>query len=75
MISQVNSSAIRNAYGSSLGNANEIKQVKESEDVKSAVVTKQGDKSRVDEIKDALKDGSYKVDLNALSELIADELL
>ena len=72
MISKVSGSLVNNAYAN---NNSSVGKAKETEDVKSTVVTKQGDKSRVDEIKDALLAGEYKVDLNALSELIADELL
>ena len=57
MISQVNSSVVNSAYANN-SNTN-VSKAKESENVKSTLVTKQGD----------------KVDLNALSELIADELL
>jgi anti-sigma28 factor (negative regulator of flagellin synthesis) len=72
MISKVSGSLVNSAYANNNSN---VGKAKETEDVKSTVVTKQGDKSRVDEIKDALLAGEYKVDLNALSELIADELL
>lgn len=73
MISQVNSSLLNSAY-TNKANTN-VGKAKETENVKATLVTKQGDKSRVDEIKDALSSGEYKVDLNALSERIADELL
>ena len=69
MISQLNSSAIRGAYTNNLG---------ESKDVGKKVatnITKQGDMSKVDQIKEALESGEYKVNLQALSEKIADELL
>jgi len=35
----------------------------------------QGDMSKVEKIKESLASGEYKVDLQALSEKIADELL
>lgn len=73
MISQVNSSLLNSAY-TNKAHTN-VTKAKETENVKATLVTKQGDKSRVDEIKDALSSGEYKVDLNALSERIADELL
>ena len=38
-------------------------------------ISEQGDMSRVDQIKEALESGEYKVNLQALSEKIADELL
>ena len=69
MISQTNSSALRSAYASNLGEAKEIKEAK------STTISKQGDTSRVEQIKEALGSGEYKVDLDALSEMIADELL
>jgi len=68
MISQLNSSVARNAYANSFG---EVKSKSE----KPAVVTQQGDTSRVEQIKEALDSGEYKINLDALSGLIADELL
>jgi len=69
MISQTNSSSIRSAYASNLGEAKETKQTK------STTISKQGDTSRVEQIKEALNSGEYKIDLDTLSEMIADELL
>jgi len=69
MISQTNSSMIRNVY------TNNINENKESKQLKQASVSRQGDTSRVEQIKNALNSGEYKVDLQALSEKIADELL
>ena len=69
MISQTNSSALRSAYASNFGEA------KETKDVKATTISKQGDTSRVEQIKEALNSGEYKLDLDALSEMIADELL
>ncbi|MCD6433629.1 MAG: flagellar biosynthesis anti-sigma factor FlgM [Sulfurimonas sp.] len=69
MISQVNGSAIRNAYASSLGESKETSQKG------GASISKQGDMSRVEKIKESLESGEYKVDLQALSEKIAQELL
>jgi anti-sigma28 factor (negative regulator of flagellin synthesis) len=69
MISQTNSAALRATYTSDFGEA------KSSKSVKPTVVTKQGDTSRVEQIKEAFNSGQYKVDLDSLSELIADELL
>ena len=69
MISQTNSSAIRSAYASNFG---------ESKDVNkngSTTISAQGDLSKVDQIKEALESGEYKINLQALSEKIADELL
>ncbi len=67
MISQLNSSAVRNAYASNFG---------ESKDVQKATnITKQGDTSKVEQIKEALASGEYKINLEALSQKIADELM
>jgi anti-sigma28 factor (negative regulator of flagellin synthesis) len=69
MISQTNSSAIRSAYSSNFGETKETKQVKPT------TISAQGDTSKVEQIKEALNSGDYKIDLDALSEMIADELL
>jgi len=66
MISQTNSSAVRTAYANNFG---------ETKEAKGATVTKQGDTSKIEQIKEALSSGEYKVDLEALSKKIADELL
>ncbi len=66
MISHTNSSAVRTAYANNFG---------ESKEAKSATVSKQGDTSKVEQIKEALQAGEYKVDLEALSKKIAEELL
>ena len=69
MISQINSSVIRNAYGSSFAEPKEVKQKAETH------VSKQGDMSKVERLKEAVDAGEYKVDLQALSQRIAEELL
>ena len=69
MISQANSANIRNAYTNTLS---------DNKDVDKKVGTKvssQGDMSKVEQIKEALESGEYKINLQALSEKIADELL
>ena len=66
MISQTNSSSVRTAYANNFG---------ETKEAKGATVTKQGDTSKIEQIKEALSSGEYKVDLEALSKKIADELL
>lgn len=69
MISQLQSANIRTAYANS---SNENKEVTQ----KGALsVSKQGDLSKVDQIKEALASGQYKVDLQALSEKMAQELV
>ncbi|MBU0720735.1 flagellar biosynthesis anti-sigma factor FlgM [bacterium] len=70
MISQTNSSAIRSAYASNFG---ESKEAQKSEAKTS--VSKQGDMSKIEKIKESLESGEYKINLQALSEKIAEELL
>jgi len=69
MISQVNSSAIRGAYSSNLA------EPKETAKKAGTSVSGQGDMSKVEQIKESLESGEYKVNLQALSEKIADTLL
>ena len=40
-----------------------------------ATVSSQGDTSKIEQIKESLASGDYKVDLEALSKKIAEELL
>ena len=68
MISQVNGSVLRNAYASSLGESKEANKAATN-------VSKQGDTSKVEQIKEALESGEYKINLQALSQKIAEELL
>jgi anti-sigma28 factor (negative regulator of flagellin synthesis) len=67
MISQVNSAVVRNSY------ANATQESKDTN--KTANVSAQGDTSKIEQIKEALDAGEYKVNIEALSEKIADELL
>jgi len=69
MISQTNSSAVRTAYANNFG------ETKGTKDAKGATVSGQGDSSKIEQIKESLASGDYKVDLEALSKKIADELL
>ncbi|MDF1874312.1 flagellar biosynthesis anti-sigma factor FlgM [Sulfurimonas sp. SAG-AH-194-I05] len=69
MISQVNSPAIRNAY------TNNLPDSKEASKKAGTNISSQGDTSKVEQIKVALEAGEYKINLQALSEKIADELL
>jgi len=69
MISKLNSSVIRNAY------ASESKESKESASKNSISVNKQGDMSKIDKLKESIESGEYKINLQALSEKIAEELL
>ncbi len=68
MISQTNSSVIRGAYTSNFGESKETAKA-------STNISKQGDTSKIEQIKEALASGEYKVNLQALSEKIAEELL
>lgn len=68
MISQLNSSAVKNAYISNNGE-------QKAEKKENMNVSKQGDMSKVEKIKESLESGEYKVDLQVLSQIIADELL
>ena len=68
MISQVNSSAVRSAYTNNLAEPKETKKAGTN-------VSEQGDMSKVEQIKESLESGEYKVNLQALSEKIADTLL
>jgi len=67
MISNMNGIVANSVY------ANKTSKKKTTK--KTTNVSKQGDTSKVQKIKKALSNGEYKVDLEMLSELIADELL
>lgn len=69
MISQTNGSAIRSLNASNLGESKETKAAR------STTISSQGDTSRVEQIKEALVSGEYKIDLDKLSQKIADELM
>ncbi len=64
MISQVTAS-VANALYSESG-----KQVS-----KGSSVTKQGDSSRIDQIRSEIQKGEYRVDLDKLAQKIAEELM
>jgi anti-sigma28 factor (negative regulator of flagellin synthesis) len=69
MITQTNSAIIRNTYSNSFNNAKDIK-------AKDGIsISKQGDTSKVEKLKEAINSGEYQVDLQALSEKISEELL
>lgn len=69
MISQLNGSMVRDAYSNTLL---EPKQKSKSAD---GVITKQGDTSKIEKIKQSLDSGDYKIDLESLSRKIANELI
>ncbi|MCK9491846.1 MAG: flagellar biosynthesis anti-sigma factor FlgM [Sulfurimonas sp.] len=68
MISQLNSSAIRSSYASNFGESKEASKTNTN-------ITKQGDTSKVERIKEAIDSGEYKINLEELSKKIAQELL
>lgn len=69
MISQVNSANVRSAYAGNFGESKEVSQKN------GVAVSKQGDTSKVEQIKEALLSGEYKINLQTLSEKIAEELM
>ena len=69
MVSQLNSAGIRSAYVGNFGESREVSQKS------SLSISKQGDTSRVEQITGSLESGEYKVNLQALSEKIAEELI
>ncbi len=64
MISQVNASVANASY-----------QEATKKTQKAGSVTKQGDTSKVEQLKAEIQKGEYRVDLQALAEKIADEIL
>lgn len=67
MISSVNGSLIRGVY--------QEPSLKTKEQEKSAQsITKQGDTSRIEELKASYEKGEYRVDIEALAKRIAQEL-
>ena len=70
MISNVNGAAA-SAYAN---NSNDKVQRGATQKAESTI-SSQGDKSKVDQIKESIESGTYKIDLQALSQKIAEELL
>ena len=64
MISRVNGTVAGSIYQESTKNTQ-----------KATNVSKQGDTSRIEQIKAEIEKGEYRVDLQALAEKIADELM
>ncbi|MEA1918648.1 MAG: flagellar biosynthesis anti-sigma factor FlgM [Campylobacterota bacterium] len=64
MISQVNASVINASY-----------QEATKSTQKTNNVTKQGDTSKIEQIKAEIEKGEYRIDLQALAEKIADEIM
>ncbi|HEX5623951.1 MAG TPA: flagellar biosynthesis anti-sigma factor FlgM [Sulfuricurvum sp.] len=67
MISSVNGSLIRGAY-------QETALKNKEQEKSSQTVTKQGDTSRIEELKASIEKGEYRVDIEALAKRIAQEL-
>ena len=67
MISQANSSAVQTSYQSKTAQTKEAKA--------NTVVSKQGDTSKIEQLKESIDSGEYKVNIQALSEKIAESLL
>ncbi|MEA3521954.1 MAG: flagellar biosynthesis anti-sigma factor FlgM [Campylobacterota bacterium] len=64
MISQVNASVTHANYQEATKNTQ-----------KGSSVSKQGDTSKIEQIKAEIESGQYRIDLQALSEKIADEIM
>jgi len=69
MISQVNSAAMRGAINANL---NEQKETKKSAETPNA---KLSENNRVEQLKASINSGEYKIDLDVLSQKVAQELL
>jgi anti-sigma28 factor (negative regulator of flagellin synthesis) len=73
MISQVKGAAVASTY---MNNANTTKASNKSDLHKGeAAISSQGDTSKIDQIKSEIESGQYKINLEALSQKIVDELL
>ncbi|MDY0117747.1 MAG: flagellar biosynthesis anti-sigma factor FlgM [Sulfurimonadaceae bacterium] len=68
MIPNINSAALKSAYAFVEPKENQKLETKSN-------ISKQGDMSKIEKIKESLQNGEYQVNLQALSEKIADELL
>jgi len=68
MISKTNPAVLRNSYQ----NNDTQNRVNKGPNTS---VNGQGDTSKVEALKASIEEGSYKLDLNALAEKIADELM
>ena len=66
MISKVGASAIRNAQQES-----EAKEASK----RPSTLDKQGDTSKIEQLKSSIENGEYQLDIKALAKKIADEIL
>lgn len=69
MISRVNDASIHSAYANKSSESKEVTQKTRTN------VSQQGDTSKVEQIKEALESGEYKINLQTLSKKIAEELM
>lgn len=69
MISKINPAVVRNTYQNNSDAQNRVNKGS------STTVKEQGDTSKVEAIKASIEEGSYKIDLDALAEKIADGLI
>ncbi len=67
MISSINSSLARGAY-------QDLNTKPKEQEKSSQVVAKQGDTSRIDELKASIDNGNCRVNIDALAKRIAQEL-
>ena len=67
MISNLNSAAVHSSYASKTNDSKATKTGVEA--------AKQNDTSGVEKLKESINSGEYKVNLDALSQKMADELL
>ncbi len=68
MISKVNNSVVGSAYAN-----NALSNTQKKENASATATDQKG--SKVDQLKESIDSGKYKVDLSALSKKMADELL
>ena len=68
MISHINGGSIHNTY-----QKHESQNKTEQQETMS--VSKQGDTTEIEAIKASIEEGKYKIDLQALAEKIADQLM
>ena len=68
MISQATSAAVQTAYAS---NTNDTKTAK----VATQASSQKGEMSKVDQLQEAISSGAYKVNIEALSQKMAEDLL
>jgi flagellar biosynthesis anti-sigma factor FlgM len=68
----MNSSVVANTYTNTTKDANQSKVGSQKAE---ASISSQGDTSKIDQIKNDIASGQYKINLEALSQKIADELL